>query len=317
MIKPGERQIQSQVTFTDREELIDWVKQNQKPLWAELTFSNLYYVWQGSKITFVAFVKNVEEHLSKTILSTFKSIAKTYGPVNDISFVIVDTNIYKDFSQGLGLNDEDIPTFAIFDPLRRKEHFFPKDQYTINLKHSKRWIERYISGKLDTPEEIFSPEDAVVKITSDNFADVVYDTAKDVLVEFYAPWCGHCTAFAPVYKSIATIMRLLPSVVISAQDVQASLPPEKYNITSLPTILYFPANDKDNAIPYGGAKDMNSLVEFLLEHQTSADETAVNQFKKIFSQFQEQQQQQQLTDEEEVDEEGIDLDIDEDNKEEL
>jgi len=125
MIKPGERQIQSQFAFTTREELIDWVKQNQKPIWAELTFSNLYYVWQGSKITFVAFVKNLEDHLSKTILSTFKSLAKTYGPQNDISFVIVDTNVYKDFSQGMGLKDEDIPTFAIFDPLRRKEYFFP------------------------------------------------------------------------------------------------------------------------------------------------------------------------------------------------
>merc|ERR1712070_756626 len=43
----------------------------------------------------------------------------------------------------------------------------------------------------------------VVELTMENFVEVVTDSKKNVLVKFYAPWCGHCKEFAPVYEKIA------------------------------------------------------------------------------------------------------------------
>lgn len=46
-------------------------------------------------------------------------------------------------------------------------------------------------------------EGKVIELTSDTFNSIVLESKQDVLVKFFAPWCGHCKNMAEAYNTLA------------------------------------------------------------------------------------------------------------------
>lgn len=59
-------------------------------------------------------------------------------------------------------------------------------------------------------------------VVGKNFREVVLDNDKDVLVEFYAPWCGHCKKLAPIYEELAEKLAHNTNIVIAKCDATAN-----------------------------------------------------------------------------------------------
>merc|ERR1712083_216996 len=99
------------------------------------------------------------------------------------------------------------------------------------------------------------------------FESIVKDPSKDVLVEFYAPWCGHCKKLEPVYRDVAKKLEGVSSVIIAKIDATAN-DVEGVDIEGFPTIKLWRAESKDTPLDYDGDRDVDSFIAWLEEKAT-------------------------------------------------
>ena len=110
-------------------------------------------------------------------------------------------------------------------------------------------------------------------IKGKTFKKEVLDSKKDVLVEFYAPWCGHCKNLEPKYDVLGEKFEKVDHVVIAKMDYTANeIDVPGIEIRGFPTLLFFPNGKKAEPITYQGAREVNDFIDFLKQHSTKAFE---------------------------------------------
>jgi protein disulfide-isomerase A6 len=138
----------------------------------------------------------------------------------------------------------------------------------LNAKETVDWL-NYALGR--EPGARVSVPPVVDELTMDTIDDYVNDDENDVVVEFYAKWCGHCQAFEKDYEQIgAHYFRERRAnnrrVKIARIDVDNARPAAiKYKITGLPTVQLFPRGHKTKGLPFPGAKKTTQLVIDFIE----------------------------------------------------
>ena len=78
---------------------------------------------------------------------------------------------------------------------------------------------------------------AILHVNKNNFGSVVKDSAKTVLVDFWASWCGPCRMIAPVLEEVAAErpdVKVCKVNVDEEQELAIS-----YGVSSIPTLLVF------------------------------------------------------------------------------
>lgn len=119
---------------------------------------------------------------------------------------------------------------------------------------------------------------ATVELTKDNFEEVV--TGNDmVLVDFWAPWCGPCKGFAPIYEAASEEHKDVVFAKVNTDEQQELA--GHFAIRSIPTIMLFreqvllfsqpgslPAAGLESVITQARGLDMRQI------HQEIADEQA-------------------------------------------
>lgn len=200
------------------------------------------------------------------ILPTYEEAAKAFK--GKIIFVHVDSSteeVGKPIMEFFGVNAEKptIIAFTVSEEHSRK--FLLEDEMTVDK--IKDFATNFIDGKLKEfykSESVPETNDGDVKIVvGNNFNQIVLDESKDVLLEIYAPWCGHCQALEPIYEKLAKALRSIDSLVIAKMDGTAN-EHERVQVDGYPTLFFFPAGNKSfDPISVDTDRSITGLYQFL------------------------------------------------------
>jgi thioredoxin 1 len=100
---------------------------------------------------------------------------------------------------------------------------------------------------------------ATIDLTKDNFKETV-EKCDVIFIEFFAPWCGHCQAFTPLFKRVSDKYpdAVFALVDVTAQDELAN----EMTIHGVPTIIIYKKNEQ--VLKQAGAvqeKKLEGMVE--------------------------------------------------------
>jgi len=220
-----------------------------------LTPENFDSVVGGSKSVLVEFYAPWCGHC-KTLAPIYEQLGEAFLNNKEVVIANVDADAHRSLGGRFGVSG--FPTIK----------FFPKGKSEPMEYSSGRDLDSFIDfifeqtgvkGKKNTPKE------AVLALTPENFDKVVMDTDKDVLVEFYAPWCGHCKTLAPKFEKVAAAFSRENNVVVAKVDADKHKDlGGRYEVSGFPTLKFFPKSNKKGE-PYNGGREESDLLGFLNE----------------------------------------------------
>ncbi|KAJ1657272.1 hypothetical protein IWQ61_003301 [Dispira simplex] len=222
----------------------------------ELTPDNFDKVLDESKSVFIEFYAPWCGHC-KSLAPIYEELANAFSHTKD-SVVIakVDADAHRELGTRFGITG--FPTLKFF-----------KDDKTqpIDYKQGRDLdsLTSFITSQVGVHPRISKPKSFVQSLTAATFDSVALDPKKNVLVEFYAPWCGHCKSLAPTYEEVAQIFQNEPNCFVTKVDgTEAPSLRDKYGIKGYPTFLFFPAGS-DKPIPYESGRSKQDFIDFLNE----------------------------------------------------
>jgi thioredoxin 2 len=125
--------------------------------------------------------------------------------------------------------------------------------------------DRAVCGKCRAPLPFSTPfPDQTLEVSDRTFQNEVLDFSSPVLLEFFAPWCGHCQRLSPVLDQLAS--EYAGRVKVAKLNIdENSLTPSQYGVKGVPTMLFFkggqPVNRLVGAQPKGEIeRHLNSIL---------------------------------------------------------
>ncbi|KAI8619205.1 protein disulfide isomerase [Chytriomyces sp. MP71] len=223
----------------------------------DLTPSNFDKVIDGSKPALVEFYAPWCGHC-KSLAPIYEELADAFvRDKNNVVIAKVDADAHKDLGSKFGVTG--FPTLKWFPKGAKTPEDYSGGRELTDLA-------AFITQKTGLKSNIKKAVSYVTVLnTEEEFSKVVGTADKNVLVEFYAPWCGHCKSLAPIYEKVARDFATESKCIVANVDATVNKDvAEEHGVTGYPTIKFFAAGDSKGE-KYEGGRTEADFVAFLNE----------------------------------------------------
>ncbi|CAG2104275.1 unnamed protein product [Medioppia subpectinata] len=209
-----------------------------------------------------------------------------------LRFAAIDSILFPAFAENIGIdifNETHATVGVIVDAANELVHVLTNDMsdaQTISKRSLVEFVKNFTSQSLPRfLKSTSSPATSgscvaadsgggagrvicVPELNSDTFTRSVLDPSKDVVVMYYAQWCGFCSTIAHIYLEVARLFLDVKGVVFTRINGDANDLPWEYTVDRYPTIMFFPAKRKMDSVSFPANESIttSSLVQFVWTH---------------------------------------------------
>jgi len=245
-----------------RQNVEDWLATNSLPLVGEFTQARAAR-YQKRGLPIAKFFMRIDWSPVNTkhtayYVNRLQDVATQFQ--NQVVVTIANSTAFASTLEELGWRGKE--NVLIIEQGKRRFRF--EQEFKVPLL--KQFFADYLAGSVSPFVKSEVPpatNDAPVKVVVGSTFDQIVQNDKDVLIEFYAPWCGHCKTLEPKYTQLAKKYEHVETLVIAKMDSTANDSPLEYEVSSYPTIYFKPAGNKSKPIRFEGEREVADLGDFI------------------------------------------------------
>lgn len=252
---------------TKPSEISDFINNKAVPLVGERTTKNSQKLYTKRPLVVVYYAVDFSFDYRKNTQIWREKVLKVAKEFKDVTFAISNEDQFSADLEKAGLADsgEEINVVA-YDKDEKRYGMEPTDEFDEEVLTE--FVKDFTAGKIKPklksapiPKKNNGPVKIIVGKT---FDEIVMDDSKDVMIEFYAPWCGHCKKLTPIYKSLGKKFKDNDDVIIAKMDATANdIPHSAFKVEGFPTIYWSSKSNKDNPTKYEGGRELEDMVKFI------------------------------------------------------
>jgi len=249
----------------DNEKVTKFIASNSLPLLVDFNHETAQKIFSGEIKNHILFFLSYKSDEYKTQSDLAREIAKDHK--GQMLFVSIDTDQedHKRILEFFGMKEDEIPGMRLIKLAEDMAKYKPEDN-SITDANIRSFVKDFLEGKLkqhllseDIPEDW--DKEPVKVLVGKNFQEVAMDKTKDVLVEFYAPWCGHCKQLAPIYDKLGLEFKDSEDVIIAKMDSTGN-EVEDIKVQGFPTIKLF-KKETNEVIDFAGERTLEGMKKFI------------------------------------------------------
>jgi protein disulfide-isomerase A1 len=250
----------------DKDALIAFVKPLMVPTVFEFSEDEIEAIFGNQQNTAILFRDPADKDAD--FMKTYEEAAKTHKGKVLFAYSGITDGIQERLAEFMGVTKEHLPVLRIIMPADMKKFQHPGAVSELTVESIGSYVQDVLDGKVKPFLKSEAPVDNTGKpvsvVVGENFEEIVKDETKDVLVKYYAPWCGHCKKLAPIWDELGEFYKDQPDLVIAKFDATAN-EADGVEIRGYPTLIFYPKNNKAG-VDYSGEREIQNFKDWLAEN---------------------------------------------------